>query len=62
MPFWGLKKHKEFNLSERLHPEKGKTRRIKFERLPRRKVRSLWWTIAVFLIVLYLFFYLKRIM
>ena len=62
MSFWSLKKHKEFNLSERLHSKKEKERRIKFERLPRRKVRSLWWTIAVFLIVLYLYFYLKRIM
>ncbi len=62
MAFWSLKKHKEFNLQRRLHPDKKEKYNIKFERLPRRKVRSLWWTIAVFLIVLYLYFYLKKFM
>ncbi|APF18914.1 hypothetical protein Calab_3270 [Caldithrix abyssi DSM 13497] len=58
MRFWGLRKHKEFDLESRLHAKDKK--RIQFERLPRRKVRSLWWTLIVFLIVLYLYFYLKK--
>ena len=60
MSFWGFKKHREFNIEERLHPEKNK-KRIEFGRLlPRRKVKPLWWTIAVFIIVLYLYFYLRH--
>ncbi len=60
MRFWGFKKHRTFNIEERLHPERFKKKRIEFERLPRRKVKPLWWTIAVFLVVLYLYFYLRQ--
>ncbi len=60
MGFWGLKRHREFNLEARLHPERATKKRIEFERLPRRKVKPLWWTIAVFIAVLYIYFYLKK--
>ena len=59
MRFWGFRKYRSFDISERLHGQKESG--IHFERLPRRKVRPFWWTLVVFLIVLYLYFYLKRL-
>ncbi|NOX89229.1 MAG: hypothetical protein GXO77_09385 [Calditrichaeota bacterium] len=60
MQFWGFKKYREFDLESRLHPERLKKKRIEFERLPRRRVKPLWWTLIVFAIVLYLYFLLKK--
>jgi len=60
MSFFGLKKHRTFDLSSRLEPEEKGRRSIKIERLPRKKTRSIWWLIIMFAIVLYTFMFLKR--
>ena len=54
------KKPREFNLEERLKKESQDIPKINIERLPKKKVRPIWWTIIVFAIVLYLFFFLKK--
>ncbi len=54
------KKSREFNLEERLKKESEEKPKINIERLPRKKVRPIWWTIMVFAIILYLFFFLKK--
>lgn len=62
--FFGQKKRRsldiEGSLASRRQDDGGEKRRIKFDRLPRRKVKPIWWLVAVFLIVIYLFFFLKE--
>ena len=58
--FTSLKKHRQFDLQSRLgdysyvRPESDK--RIKFARLPKKRVKSIWWSIIAFAAVLYFFF------
>lgn len=51
------KKYRTFDLQSRLHPRTGG---IHFDRLPRKKVKPLWWSLAVFIIVLLLYYYLQK--
>ncbi|MBN1409067.1 MAG: hypothetical protein JW956_14805, partial [Calditrichaceae bacterium] len=54
------KKPREFNLEERLKKVSEDKHKIKIERLPRKRVRPIWWTIILLAIILYLFFFLKK--
>jgi hypothetical protein len=54
------KKPREFNLEKRLNEDADDKPKINIERLPRKKVRPIWWTLLLFVIVLYLFFFLKK--
>jgi len=60
MSFLGLKKRRTFNISDRLHPKPVGQREIKFDRLPKKKLRPIWRLIFIFVIVLWTFFYLRR--
>jgi len=57
---FNLRKHRTFDLQERLGHSIDNKRRIEFDRLPRKKVKPLWWVVMVFLIVLALYYYLFR--
>lgn len=54
------KKTREFNLEERLNRESRNKIKINIERLPKKKLRPIWWTIGLFLVILYLFYFLKQ--
>ena len=60
MGFFGLKKQRVFDLSDRLGSKDKDDRKIKFERLPRKKTKSIWWLIFLFVVILYTFIFLKR--
>jgi len=60
MSLFRLKKHRTFDLSDRLGSKDEKKRTIKIERLPRKKTRSIWWLIFMFAVVVYTFIFLKR--
>ena len=57
-------KNRKFDLQARLGKNSytnNSDKRIKFERLPKKKIKPLTWTAAVFIVVLYLFYYLSNI-
>ncbi len=57
----GTRKRRTFNFSYQLEADQNlKKRSITFDRLPRKKVRSIWWLVAVFFIVILLYKYLHR--
>jgi len=60
--FTSLKKHRQFDLQRRLgdysHLKPENEKRIKFARLPKKRVRPIWWSIVAFAAVLYFFIYL----
>ncbi len=60
MPLFEFRKKRAFDISERLHPKPAGQRRIKFERLPRKKLKPVWWLVILFLAVLYALLFLKR--
>lgn len=60
MPLFNLKKHRSFNLSARLGHEQDNEKRIVFDRLPRKKMRSIWWYLFIFILSLVLYHYLLR--
>jgi hypothetical protein len=55
------KKKKSFNLQARLDKRRDGKRNIEFDRLPRKKVKPLWWSVLLFIIVASLFLYLGKI-
>ena len=62
--FSSIKKNRQFDLQSRLgsysylKPEGNE--RIKFARLPKRKIKSVWWTVVIFGVLLYFFFYMSN--
>lgn len=60
MPLFNLKKHRTFNLSARLGHEQKEDKRIEFDRLPRKKMRSVWWYLFIFILSFVLYYYLRR--
>ncbi len=59
MKVFNLKKHRDFDLSYRLHGKKKDAKRIEFDRLPRKKVRPIWWYFLLFVLVYALYQYLR---
>lgn len=60
MPMFNLKKHRTFDLGARLGHEQEKEKRIKFDRLPRKKVRSIWYYLFIFILSFVMYYYLTR--
>lgn len=59
MKVFNLKKHRDFDLSSRLHGTKNDAKRIEFDRLPRKRVRPIWWYFLIFVLVYALYQYLR---
>ena len=54
------RKHRTFDLQARLAKEHGSEKpRIKFDRLPRRKVKPMWWSFIIFVLIIIVYFYLR---
>jgi len=49
-----------FNFGEQASGKYDDKKRIKIERLPRRKIKPLWWTACLFLLVLIFYYYLSK--
>lgn len=60
MSLWGFKKHRQLDLEARLKERRSDERKIKFDRLPRKGVRPLWWSLFLFVVILFLFLYLQK--
>lgn len=58
MNIFGVKK-RTFDISARLHPRQTKGWRIEFDRLPRKKMRSVWWYFLLFALCFALYYYLN---
>jgi len=62
--FTSLKKHRQFDLQRRLgdysHIKTVDDKRIEFKRLPRKRIKSIWWSVVAFAVLLYFFFYLAN--
>ena len=58
------KKHRQFDLQNRLgdysYLKNGNDNRIKIDRLPRKKVKSIWIYVVSFMLILYFFSYLTN--
>ena len=63
--FTSTRKYRRFDLQKRLGEfstlKSDNDNKIKFARLPKKKIRSVWWLVIFFIFVLYFFFYLKNI-
>jgi len=53
-------KRRKLDLEGRLNRSEANENKIKFDRLPRKKVKPFWWLLAMFLVVLYLLYFLKK--
>ena len=60
MSLFNLKKHRTFNLGARLGHDQEDEKRIVFDRLPRKRMRSVWWDMFIFILSLVLYYYLMR--
>ena len=54
---------RKFDISSKLEEKRdGKFHFSRLAKRPRKALRPLWWTLVMFLLVCFLFFYLKRMM
>ncbi len=52
---------RQLNLEGRLNHHESEKNTIKFDRLPRKKTRPIWWLIAMLFVVFYLLYFLKNL-
>jgi hypothetical protein len=56
-----MHQRRQLDLAGRLNYHETKGNRIKFDRMPRKKMKPLWWRIGMILAVLYLLYFLKNL-
>jgi len=54
-------KRRKLDLEGRLYHREADKNKIEFDRLPRKKMKPIWWLIAMFIVVLYLLYFLKNL-
>ena len=59
MLLFEFRKKRSFDISERLHSKPAGQRKIKIERFPKKRIKSIWWLIFLFIAVLYALLFLK---
>jgi hypothetical protein len=56
-----MRQRRELDLEGRLNYQDTNKNSIKFDRLPRKKMRPIWWRIGMIFAVLYLLYFLKNL-
>lgn len=56
-----MRRRRQLDLEGRLNRHESKDNKIKFDRLPRKKTKPIWWLAAMFFVLLYLLYFLKNL-